>query len=288
MAPTEENNNGDGEGRALNNRLLNSQEEIEAFGQEYFAAEFPNPEREGCPSPKRLAAIARSGKAPNDKLRSHLFTCSECFSEFRDLMSMTRASSDSWSKRLLVLPWLTPLRWAASLAAVSLLLAVVFFLAQRGRQQSTRVATDQQPIVNKTGPAPEAQKLENMNRDASPVPAPSPESSEHLALRVVSVDLRTDHLTRGADRSTVIQAKIELRPERQRVRLTLPRGSQPGQYDVTLEDAFGKSVAVSKARSRGRVVMTILDLSKAQPGSYRLCAARAGEAPDCRPVILGR
>jgi hypothetical protein len=287
MTRTEENNNGDGEGRAFNNSLLNSQEDIEAFGQEYFASDFPNPQREGCPSPRQLAANARSGKAPDDELRAHLFSCSECFSEFREAMTLKPASSDSWSKRLLAILWLPPLRWAAPLATLSLLLVVVFFVA-RDRHQSTQIATDHQPSVNKTRPAPEAQKLENMNRDVSPVPAASPQLPEHLSLRVVSVDLRTDHLTRGADRSTVTQATIELRPERQRVRLTLPRGSQPGQYDVSLEDAFGKSVAVSKARSRGSVVMTILDLSKAQPGSYRLCAARAGEAPDCCTVILGR
>jgi hypothetical protein len=288
MAPTEENNNGDWEGIAPDDCLLNSPEEIEAFGQEYFAAEFPNPEREGCPSPKRLTAIARSGRAPDDELRTHLFTCSECFAEFREAMTVTAAVREPWPKRLFTLPWATPLRWAAPLAAVGLLLAVMFFVAQRGRQQPTRVATDHQPNVNTTEPTPRGQEFDTRSTDTSPLPSPSPQPLEHLAMRVVTVDLGADHLTRGADRSTVTQETIELRRERQRLRLTLPRGSHPGQYEVTLVDAFGKSVAVSQAGSHGKVIMTMLDLRKTEPGSYRLCAAREGEPPDCRPVALGR
>lgn len=50
-----------------------------------FACGNPNPEREGCPSRRALAAMARRRFPIDDRRYEHLARCSPCFCELRGI-----------------------------------------------------------------------------------------------------------------------------------------------------------------------------------------------------------
>jgi hypothetical protein len=101
------------------------------------------------------------------------------------------------------------------------------------------------------------------------------------ALRVVYVDLIADDLSRGEYPNGAGRRVIILTPERQRLRLRMPRGSAAGRYTVRVVDAFGKPLLTTAAKSSGRTLTVDLDLGGLTAKSYRLCLSRDGEAPDC-------
>jgi hypothetical protein len=74
---------------------------------------------------------------------------------------------------------------------------------------------------------------------------------------------------------------ITLLPERQRLRLRMPRGSAAGRYTVRVVDAYGKELLTTSARSGGRTLSVELDLRSLAAKLYRLCLSQDGEAPDC-------
>src|SRR5581483_1161494 len=47
--------------------------------------DFPNPDRDGCPTNEVLLNLAKQAKL-NDELSDHLFGCSECFDEYRSVL----------------------------------------------------------------------------------------------------------------------------------------------------------------------------------------------------------
>jgi hypothetical protein len=53
--------------------------------REFFLRGNPNPNRDGCPGPAILIAIAEDKLTPSDPARLHLASCSPCFAEFREL-----------------------------------------------------------------------------------------------------------------------------------------------------------------------------------------------------------
>jgi hypothetical protein len=106
-------------------------------------------------------------------------------------------------------------------------------------------------------------------------------------LPVVYVDLKEDDLLRGADESGAARRIITLSPERQRLRLRMPRGSAAGRYTVRIVDAYGKLLLRAAAMSSGRTLTVELDLRGLTTKLYRLCLSRDGEAPDCYLLSVG-
>jgi hypothetical protein len=101
------------------------------------------------------------------------------------------------------------------------------------------------------------------------------------ALRVVDINLDGEDLSRSVDDRHVEQSVFSLMAERQRLRLRLLEGSWGGSYTISVVDAFGKPLAVARAKSDGRTLTASLDLGFLTTKKYRLCVSRDGEAPDC-------
>ncbi|MCA1636710.1 MAG: hypothetical protein LC802_24355, partial [Acidobacteria bacterium] len=104
------------------------------------------------------------------------------------------------------------------------------------------------------------------------------------APRIVEISLKEEDLQRGDGGGR--QRIISLSPERQRLRLRMPRGSAGGRYTVRIVDAFGKTLATKAANSDGKTLTVDLDLRTLAARKCRLCLARDGEAPDCYMVSV--
>ena len=63
--------------------------DVVALGKKYARAGFPNPSREGCPSPASLRAMAYRDRrlTLKDLPASHVVTCSPCFQQYSQLPS---------------------------------------------------------------------------------------------------------------------------------------------------------------------------------------------------------
>ncbi len=286
-------------------------EEVVTFAQAYYTTEFPNDERRDCPPTETLREAARSGKPPGGQLRSHLFDCSECFRSFRSARMSHRTQVLPARPRLALLgaalanirsPW-APVAVGASCLVFLGLIAVVLW---HSRTDSRDVAVNylppgsppttpptgltdngaasdvKEPVPSSSRPDRQALKISpSAIKGAAKNPRPRP------SLPVVYVDLKEDNLLRGDDEASSTRRVITLSPERQRLRLRMPRGSAAGRYTVKVVDAFGKSLLTTAAKSSGRTLTVELDLRGLTAKSYRLCLSRDGEAPDCYLMSVG-
>lgn len=286
--------------------LFAGPDEVIAFAQAYYATEFPNSARVGCPPAETLRAVAHSGDLPDARLRSHLFNCSECFRAYRSARMSKSARAASGRPRwrgLSAVPTLfkLPRAWAA--AGAFCLVVVVLITAGllwRVREDATAVVVNyparvslpqsaaQPGAVNPQGAAGAAEPpttpgpapVRQRTRPRSPKAAPK-DTRPQTALRIVDIDLKQDDLLRGDDEAQGRHRVITLSPERHRLRLKMPRGSAPGRYTVKVVDAFGKPLLTAAANSDGRRLKVDLDLRGLTARRCRLCLARDGEAPDC-------
>lgn len=285
--------------------LFTDPEEVVTFAQAYYATEFPNGERRGCLTAESLRRAARSDTPPDERQRAHLFGCSECFRTFRSARMNRRAQAPTagrWRERVdamlagLRSPW-APV--AAGLFGLIILgLVAVPFLRHR-RTEAPAVALERSPQESPTATSPEATgtasvssvteadagraRPDRSTAKVSPREAGATERRTRRtpSLRIVYIDLVADDLSRGDDQSGAGRRVITLAPERQRLRLRMPRGSVAGRYTVRVVDAFGKSLLSTEARFGGRILTVNLDLRGLTAKSYRLCLSRDGEAPDC-------
>src|SRR5258707_1290117 len=71
---------------------------VEMLGA-HLQSDFPNPDRENCPSSGVLLNFAGLAKLP-DELSNHIFQCSACFAEYRTALShrgqKAKAAKTSW------------------------------------------------------------------------------------------------------------------------------------------------------------------------------------------------
>jgi len=284
--------------------LFTDPEEVVTFAQAYYATEFPNDDRLGCPPAGELRRAAHAGVPPDERMRAHLFACSDCFRSYRSARMSRRAPeapAARWRGRLgaglagLRSPWVPVAAGAFGLVFLGLLTAA---LLRYQRTDSPAVAVNYSPqgsppatpaVAPDAGAAsgvPEAvpararpdRPATGSTRKAGAVEA---RTRRRPSLRVVYIDLIADDLSRGDDQSTAGRRVITLTPERQRLRLRMPRGSAAGRYTVKVVDAFGKPLLTTAAKSGGRTLTVELDLSGLTAKSYRLCLSRDGEAPDC-------
>lgn len=297
--------------KSRDNLFINP-EEVVTFAQAYYATEFPNDERRGCLRIEILREAARSGNMPGGQMRSHLFDCSECFRSFRSARMSHRTQVLPARPRLALLgaalakirsPW-APVAVGASCLVFLGLVAVVLW---HSRNNSRNVAVNYSPQSNPpttppTGPTdsgaasdvkelvqgssrPDRQALKISPSAARGAAAKNPRTRPSLP--VVYVDLKEDNLLRGDDEAGSTRRVITLSPERQRLRLRMPRGSAAGRYTVKVVDAFGKPLLTTMAKSSGRTLTVELDLRVLTAKSYRLCLSRDGEAPDCYLMSVG-
>lgn len=292
-----------------------SADELVGFAREYFVNDFPNPERRDC-DPGRLKAAIFSGAPPGTDLRAHLFSCSECFREYRSALEAYRAErrqavviarTGSWWSRLRNSLLLRPLPILAG--AVSLLL-LIFAGAYLWQRYQTRPS----PALARQESEPENSPAENPPTD-SPPPAPSPSATAQaaqaepgespgangrqtevvrrprpsnqgdlIATSVVRIDLEDYAATRGGAGGSI---EIGLTLSRVRLVLALPEGSAPGMYSVSIVDASGAALVTSRARSGdGKTLTATLDVRRLAPQKYGLRVSRAGEPPVDVPVVI--
>lgn len=290
--------------------LFTDPEEIVTFAQAYYATEFPNDGRRHCPPAETLREAAHSASPPNEPLRSHLFSCSECFRSYRSARMSRRARArfvvPRWGRlRETLADFKSPLVpvavGACCLAFVGLITAALLWrapadsptVAANYSRQESQPATSPEVIRTRSADVPEP-------NPSSPTPAaPTLKVSPRAAraatrnprtrppLRIVEIDLKADDLLRGDGETGSGRRVITLSPERQRLRLRMPRGSAAGRYTVRVVDAYGKPLLTAAAKSSGRTLTVELDLSGLSSKVYRLCVAREGEAPDCYLMSVG-
>ncbi|MBC7929142.1 MAG: hypothetical protein H7Z38_01080 [Rubrivivax sp.] len=289
--------------------LFTDPDEIVAFAQAYYATEFPNGERRGCPPADALRKAACSGTLPDAQLRAHLFNCSECFRSFRSarISHSPRTVAGETRRRVLrgAFVGLFTSRFAlirAGAVCLALLVVTAAVFVWRSGKGPVDVAMNNQP-QERAAPAvqvapPPATDPAVTNQPASSAPQAAgtrmtqnaqSQRTKRIArvaraapgLRVIRINLQEENLLRDADEVGGKPRLINLAPRRQRLRLRLPEGSAGGRYAVSVVDAFGKPVITTSAHSDGRTLTVDLDLRGLMAKRYRLCVARRGEAPDC-------
>lgn len=116
-------------------------EDLSDFARRYYAKDFPNPARLDCPHPEFLASLLKAGRLPDDKLRAHLFGCSECFTEYREALAERRAQGSAaqrtrWWSRIVGGVVARPIPAVAGAATLLLVMAGVAYLRQKGPRAS--------------------------------------------------------------------------------------------------------------------------------------------------------
>ncbi len=114
------------------------------FSQKHHSTNLPNPERLNCPPQRTLRALIESGKLPDDELRSHLYSCSECFRDYRATLTrhkgqveepVEESAAPCWKKVVWALS--SKQRWVfASAISLLLLLLAGVQLQQRYREET--------------------------------------------------------------------------------------------------------------------------------------------------------
>lgn len=287
--------------------LFADPDEIVAFAQAYYATEFPNSARHGCPSADTLRKVACSGILPDVELRAHLFNCSECFRSFRSVRISYRprvVAKEMWWQVLHgLLSSIVSRRALITAGAMSLILFGIItglMLMWNAHKEEPKLAMNNS---SQTSPVPpEGSTASPASNEPKTVASPAypksnstasrpklpPQRAQALirksrpasAMRVIEINLNDEALLRGADDSNAAPRIINLAPERQRLRLRLPDGNRSGRYTVSIVDAFGKSLVTVGVNSNGRTLTVDLDLRDFMAKKYRLVIARAGEAPD--------
>jgi len=281
--------------------LFTNPEEVVTFAQAYYATEFPNDDRLGCLSAGELRSAAHTGAPPDERLRSHLFACSDCFRSYRSARmsrQVQAAPAARWRGRLgaglasLRSPRVPVAAGAFSLVFLGLITAT---LLRYQRADAPAVAVNYSPRGSPPATPLEAPDIGAASAHPGHTPPDRPAAKgsprkaraveartrRQPALQIVYIDLIADDLSRGDYQKGAGRRVITLTPERQRLRLRMPRGSAAGRYTVKVVDAFGKPLLTTAAKSGGRTLTVDLDLSGLIPKSYRLCLSRDGEAPDC-------
>ena len=250
---------------------------LRELASEYFADDFPNPDRSDCHAPVRWQALAQTGRLPDDELRAHLFGCSACFTAYREARALLPVTAPplSWRDKLATtFVWRPGLAWAG--AAVLLLglvcLAWLMRTPRRPEPDSALILIAQQSPTPIATPAPTL------------VAAPPPSApvtitnlidlNDYLALRDVA----------AANSERVIQ----LAPVLTRLQLRLPEGSLPGVYSVSLVDDLEKPILPPQTiRRRGDLLIATFDLRRLAAKNLRLRIQGRGEAADFYPVQIG-
>jgi len=262
---------------------LVSADQLIVAAREYFSSEFPNPHREGCPAPGVITRIAASGTLPTDDLRAHLFSCSECFTEFSETLA---ASAPAVSSRQ---PW-----WgfitsggkpAFAVVTVLMLLTAVLFLifVLRERPESPQQVTSNGKATTK--PSPEVVEANKSTESTPPSEITGERLTKNLVAARLNVDLEDYPVLRDAAGEGLKIKPIQLVATLTEIILRLPEGSPSSPFMVSIKNTkLDRTYLSSRAQvpnSRTRILKARLDLRKLEPGRYVLCVSPASEVPFC-------
>jgi hypothetical protein len=263
---------------------LTDPEKLIIVAQKYFATNFPNERRVGCPAPSVIQA-ARADQMPGYELRAHLFRCSECFNEYRAAMrdhyrqTAVNAAAMDWRTKLMDLlsRWRLPMLAGAT---ALLLLAAGLFIRPRQQTASPQSSQNRPQLAqeasagNPLTPRPPAQptgQTANSGRE-------KPRLVESLAIKL---DLNRhkalgDSIRGGSLREE--EKKIKLPPLRALLKLRLRKGSEAGLYQISIVDPNSNPLVKTSARSRdGRSLEAVLDLRRSSRMAHRLRIERGDD-----------
>jgi hypothetical protein len=225
--------------------------------EELVLRAYPNPERKGCPGSETIRALADKLLPHGHPVWEHVWKCSPCFAEFRELRDARRERERLDRRRRAV--------YFAVVAAILLLAAgaaVTLLLSKRSTA----------PYGPKTAKAPAS-------------------SQPIYPAAVLNLGISS---TRSADENarSAQQAPVQRLPHR-RVDLTvyLPRGSEDGEYQLEVLDSQSAvliSTSGKAAIDRGLTSFTTsLDLQKMAPGKYIVRSRRIPNGTwHVSPVII--
>ena len=193
--------------------------------KDFFSTAHPNPEREGCPDPAVLRAIASNQLSATHPARLHLASCSPCFSDFR---AFKESGIQKTSHR-------KAFAWLAAVAAC-LLLAIGLGLTVTSLRRE-RPTTDPGPLMARIVDLSNYGALRGSNalNQLEAVSLPSarvqltvilPKLSDAGTYKVsVSRDRSSDHVlasgaaaAQGSDQRRTVTVLLDL------------RGTHPGSY----------------------------------------------------------
>lgn len=246
---------------------------LRELASEYFAADFPNPDRRDCPTPAHLQSLAQAGRLPDDAFRAHLFGCSACFTSYREARALLSvvAPPSSWRDRLaMTFAWRPSLAWAG----VGVLLLGMLWLMRSPRRNELPPAP---VLLAETSPMPTL-------APAPTLPPAMPPTEPEAVTK--SVDLN-DYLAMRDVAAPNGERAIQLAPALTRLQLRLPEGSLPGVYSVSLVDDLEKLVLPAQSiRRHGDSLAVTLDLRRLAAKRLRLRIQAVGEAPDLYPAQI--
>jgi hypothetical protein len=238
--------------------------------------------------PGTLTSVIWSGRLPEQRLRQHLFSCSECFTEYRTQLAAYQQKATSQTT---LLGWH---RWRGilnvKLAFVFAALVITSFggwLVWRLKHTPPlqEVVMSATPKVNSSPPIAREGKEEKAEAKQSRLHSEPPQVIARSTLRKIELD---DYaILRNVNVAVSEEKTIHLAPEPTRLHFVLPEGSTKGRYTVMLIDAFGHPLSQRTAVSpNGKTLTVSLDLRWIKANSYRLQIAHGNEAPAYYPVTV--
>lgn len=111
--------------------------------EELLLRAYPNPERKGCPGPDTVRALANKTIPHDDPLWQHIWKCSPCFAEFKELRD-TRRLNERAVRRKRTLYWAR----AAGIILLCVGAALALFFLNRPK------VPQQPPVANVMRPTP--------------------------------------------------------------------------------------------------------------------------------------
>lgn len=128
-----------------------SREELISFARRYYAEDFRRPDRSECPTPADLRTQVHSGRLPDAPLRTHLFSCSDCFHAYQSAVAaQTDAASDAapattWQRAFEALKARPLVPVLAAAAALLLLLPIGLYVWRQSRTVTDKAIARQDP-----------------------------------------------------------------------------------------------------------------------------------------------
>lgn len=256
-------------------------EELVSLAQKYFSHDFPNSGCD-CPASAEIAKQIESEELPGDSLREHLLSCSKCFLTYRERLQRSRdmqSAVGSLRRRISDLvrgPWTRILVPSLPVLVVALL-ALLYFSPKNSPEKVTSVNSPVE-VVNANA---------NVVTTASPSLVKTHPSDEiEKAPHVAQVDLR-DYSPQRGNEAGEEPAPMQIEQKPTAFVITLPDGSPPGTYSVSILDAFGKPIKTRTSYSAdGKRLTAALNLDNLRNQKYRLCVSRSDEPPNCYPIVI--
>jgi hypothetical protein len=230
-------------------RAMITERHLLGFARSYLSEAFPNPGRQGCPSPDALRAFAEHSTRSEELITTHLTVCSPCFNAYLECLERARLRMHRVRRVQ---------RIEITLAAAIVLSLVCFLVITRYRHPETASRTK--------GRVEQALRSVEMPRTTTPVS--------------VLIDLKDASPVRGlpdVERGTASPV-IPSSPSVNLI-LKLPFGSEDRNYSIRL-NSRGSAVWVLTAKphfNHGQGLLHIhADFSQVSPGGYELMVVAKG------------